>query len=1080
MSKVTILSKPNRIVIASKGVQGPPGPTGDLTPELIAARDAAVAAASEAASSESAAQGYASTASDAASAASQSADAAAASEDTASDKADEAAASADLADQARLLGAAIGFATKADMDASLAHPAGTLALVTNDANRESNGTYRKTGASGSGSWVQSADRVTGLALEMVEYTRSAVGTETVSYSGTGVLPLIGYLSLTTGDLIARANWMASDFIPVKENDRVTLTANTDNALTRGNIAFFDSEHGFISAAAVGPNNVNATSVFSAPSDGFVRVASLMVDGVSFAMDLELLKAPLSDDDASRQFLSVQAGALLAQKGAVLEVLPGAAHSSVEPGYMAANGVPGEAAIRRHRKIEMQAGETAYFGGLSMADTSDPAAIPAVVFVNASGAPSVVKEAPLRTSGWQFYSGKFTASEAGHLYANQMIDPANPGDGYLVADSNGGVLDKERMVGFSDVGDVVVSKSAFDVYDASLNMSGEWVVVTDDVPVVRNEVLYRNRTVQTIVPGGPGYDEWGTAYVPVLSGDVVRLHGVISPFGSGSISYMIQLNERGEHVAELVGMPEETGWQTIEASATHDGFVAVLVRLKIGEDVYDYTISRKSSTPLGDKVASLASGLAAVPTQIQDALDTAVEPIVRTVVGEEFEDIAGETIEQMVAGAIATSDVSGIARVDSVMEKLPVRLSMLHGYNSQTYTQNNIVEGGGYQYIVGVDEQRNPFIMRRSLLGGAWEIFDLSTIPGNPFDAPNQPDSHNNFVMAITKDGHLLISGNQHTSPCRCVVSNNPHDITSWTEVPFTTSGVTYPRFLNHPDGTTLGFWRETDRSYYMAEFDDDLLDWGAKRQVIGLPENPPEGSESLRVYEQTLAIDAVGDLHLCWGYRAFPYAEGNFGMFYAKSSDKGVTFENAAGTLTYSAPLTDVNSERIYTVNAMEGYVNQCGGCYDLDNRYHTVFWHNDPVTGFGRIMHVWFNGTTWRSEAVYHLDRPWPPLGGLLSGEFKRPHIICGQSGRLFVIYANLFQSADQIRAIDVTTEGSPQDFCIIKFGVRLVQLALNIEFPIKNNELVMMLAKGASGGSQVVWDNQGAYLVTVPLPVA
>ena len=26
MSKVTILSKPNRIVIASKGVQGPPGP----------------------------------------------------------------------------------------------------------------------------------------------------------------------------------------------------------------------------------------------------------------------------------------------------------------------------------------------------------------------------------------------------------------------------------------------------------------------------------------------------------------------------------------------------------------------------------------------------------------------------------------------------------------------------------------------------------------------------------------------------------------------------------------------------------------------------------------------------------------------------------------------------------------------------------------------------------------------------------------------------------------------------------------------------------------------------------------------
>lgn len=63
MSKVTILSKPNRIVIASKGVQGPPGPegpegiqgekgdTGDVTPEALAARDAAVDAADAAAQS---------------------------------------------------------------------------------------------------------------------------------------------------------------------------------------------------------------------------------------------------------------------------------------------------------------------------------------------------------------------------------------------------------------------------------------------------------------------------------------------------------------------------------------------------------------------------------------------------------------------------------------------------------------------------------------------------------------------------------------------------------------------------------------------------------------------------------------------------------------------------------------------------------------------------------------------------------------------------------------------------------------------------------------------------------------------
>ncbi|HEY1035536.1 MAG TPA: sialate O-acetylesterase [Pseudoxanthomonas sp.] len=63
---------------------------------------------------------------------------------------------------------AIGYATKANMDADLAHDAGALALVTNDPTAENNGTYRKTGASGAGSWVPSADRVTALEADVAE------------------------------------------------------------------------------------------------------------------------------------------------------------------------------------------------------------------------------------------------------------------------------------------------------------------------------------------------------------------------------------------------------------------------------------------------------------------------------------------------------------------------------------------------------------------------------------------------------------------------------------------------------------------------------------------------------------------------------------------------------------------------------------------------------------------------------------------------------------------------------------------------------------------------------------------------
>lgn len=53
-------------------------------------------------------------------------------------------------------GGHIGFAAKAAMDADLAHPANTLAEVTNDPTPANNGTYIKLGASGAGSWQMSS------------------------------------------------------------------------------------------------------------------------------------------------------------------------------------------------------------------------------------------------------------------------------------------------------------------------------------------------------------------------------------------------------------------------------------------------------------------------------------------------------------------------------------------------------------------------------------------------------------------------------------------------------------------------------------------------------------------------------------------------------------------------------------------------------------------------------------------------------------------------------------------------------------------------------------------------------------
>lgn len=62
----------------------------------------------------------------------------------------------------------VGFLTQADMLASLDYDAGTLAQVISDPNRANNGTYRKYGVSGMGSWTKAAEPISEQALALAE------------------------------------------------------------------------------------------------------------------------------------------------------------------------------------------------------------------------------------------------------------------------------------------------------------------------------------------------------------------------------------------------------------------------------------------------------------------------------------------------------------------------------------------------------------------------------------------------------------------------------------------------------------------------------------------------------------------------------------------------------------------------------------------------------------------------------------------------------------------------------------------------------------------------------------------------
>ena len=414
-----------------------------------------------------------------------------------------------------------------------------------------------------------------------------------------------------------------------------------------------------------------------------------------------------------------------------------------------------------------------------------------------------------------------------------------------------------------------------------------------------------------------------------------------------------------------------------------------------------------------------------------------------------------------------------------MERLPVALDNTWNYNGTAFIQDALVEAGDFVYAVVTAKGQLPTIMQRNKLGGAWKTFDLSTLTGNPLASPTANDGHNVATLGVTRDGYLIVSANMHANVCRCVISTNPNDISSWSMISYTSgSQVTYPRFVKYPDGTLQVFWREGTSGngvYYGATFNDTTKTFNAKVLLIQAAASNP--------YEQRVIVDDAGVLHLCWGYRSNgDSADTNFGLFYAKSTDKGATFTNALGGSSYALPLSATNSEKIVDAPAGSGYCNQNGACHDLNNRYHTVIWQYDK-RGATQIMHIWFDGALWQKELVSDFNFSLSLTPATLDGLISRPLIFCTNIGRIYALYhTTQMGRQNDIRVIDVTTPGAPVDYCVAKYDVGTIELSVNTGMVKQGGDLRMLVTRGASGSERAnyqLFKSESVFIMTANLPM-
>jgi hypothetical protein len=280
-------------------------------------------------------------------------------------------------------------------------------------------------------------------------------------------------------------------------------------------------------------------------------------------------------------------------------------------------------------------------------------------------------------------------------------------------------------------------------------------------------------------------------------------------------------------------------------------------------------------------------------------------------------------------------------------------------SGQAFQQDALISYNGYQYTVYYNATRNVTIARRKLPLGEWKEVVLTH--QNTAD-----DAHNVITMGICKnDGTIHLAYDHHNTTLQYShsvvnMANDPENI-AWTTSNFSTTSsemvtgvtvydVTYPRFINKPDGNMLfecRFGLSGNGDSYLREYDGATHKWlFIGRYVQGMNASPNNCA-----YINRMDYDCFGRLHVSWCWRDDYGGGSNHDLCYAYSDDHGRTWKDTHDTVV--AQTENITPAWLYTAGAClntskptlyietipyyKGYINQESQCTDSKGRVHIL-----------------------------------------------------------------------------------------------------------------------------------------------
>lgn len=305
---------------------------------------------------------------------------------------------------------------------------------------------------------------------------------------------------------------------------------------------------------------------------------------------------------------------------------------------------------------------------------------------------------------------------------------------------------------------------------------------------------------------------------------------------------------------------------------------------------------------------------------------------------------------------------------------------------QAFQQDAILTYKGYQYTVYYNSEYKVCIARRKMPTGQWEEVVL------PYVCKRKTDAHDVISMGMcTNDGSIHLSYDHHNDPlhyCHSISgsANDPENM-KWEASNFSETtdmmdtavpDVTYPRFINKPDGNLLFECRyklSGDGDSYLREYDATTKKW----TYIGRYVQGRDASPDVCAYINRIDYDVNGRLHVSWCWREDYGGQSNKDLSYAYSEDDGRTWKDIHGTQVavtenyVPIPGQDardrvsgeclrigIPSLKIKDIPKNKGYINQESQASDSKGRVHII---NSYIDESGTDS----NWGTSRTKAVLH-----------------------------------------------------------------------------------------------------------------